>query len=504
MRTDDLRWMPQTRRLIGGAGLSFANSFAPNPLCCPSRASFLTGQYSHTHGVLSHQEPYGFGVFDDSDTLATRLQETGYRTGLVGKYLNGYGVQPTLDGADSLTYVPPGWTQWWAGSDHAWSPGDPFAGGTYAYFSLTSNVNGEIRSWPGEYSTTVMGRQTRDLIDRFSADRKPWFVWWNPVAPHHGGPIEPDDPGTTLRADGFPVRWVTPARPEAVKGRFDEAIPRASGQPPAGSPEQDRTDKPAYLRNLPELTDAERAAQTEVTRQRAESLAVLDDEVAATVAALRRSGELKRTVVVFTSDNGYYLGEHLKRQGKINLHEPSIRVPLLIRGPGVPRGTRYDPATTIDLSRTLAAWAGIELASPAGVDLRPVIADGDRGWSRPVVLEGLMPEWRYLRALGRPAWRSDLTTLGLRLGRWKVIRYATGETELYDLRTDPLELDSLSLRQLPDTPVARALDLALRRYAGCSGAACRVDVPPLLALPPEENEAITRAQARAVREYYGW
>src|SRR5690242_4272902 len=119
MRWDDLRWMPNVRRLVQRRGLTFENSFAPYPLCCPSRASFLTGQYAHNHHVYSHDEPFGFASFRDRRTIATKLQAAGYRTALVGKYLNGYGEQPVRrTGEPSLTYVPPGWTQWYVGSDH--------------------------------------------------------------------------------------------------------------------------------------------------------------------------------------------------------------------------------------------------------------------------------------------------------------------------------------------------------------------------------------------------
>lgn len=505
MRADELRWMPRTRALIAERGLTFANSFAPDPLCCPSRASFLTGQYSHNHHVLSHEEPYGFGAFDDADTLATRLTASGYRTALVGKYLNGYGVQPTFaTGADSETYVPPGWTQWWAGNDRVRPVGDPLHGGTYSYFSLTSNVNGTLRSWPGRYSTDVTAEQTRALLERFgSASReRPWFVWWNPIAPHHGAPFEPDDPGTTRRSDGVPVSWDTPARPDWVKGTLDDRIDHGGGTRSAGSAEADRTDKPRYLRNLPELTAAERRALLTVTRQRAETLVVLDGQVARTLEALAASGQADDTIVVFTSDNGYYLGEHLKRQGKINLHEPSVRVPLLISGPGVPRGTRYDPVTTLDLARTIATWAGAELAAPDGQDLGALIREGDTGWEHPVVLEGLMPEAAYAAAIGRPGWTSDLDTVGVRTGRWKLVRYSTGETELYDLLADPLELDSIALAQAPDGVGDRLLEV-WREYAGCAGAACLEPLPDDLRLSPAENQQLTDAQRAAEAAYYG-
>jgi len=507
MRADELRWMPQTRALMG-SGLEFANSFAPNPLCCPSRASFLTGQLSHHHGVLSHEPPYGFTAFDDSSTLATALQAVGYRTGLVGKYLNGYGDQPTRQGQESLTYVPPGWTQWWGSSDHPWGPGDDFRGGTYDYLNPVANVNGEVRGWPGQYTTDLTARQTRGVIDVLaqpddSGATPPWFVWWTPVAPHHGTPVEDDDPGVIRRDDGFAVNWLTPARPEEVKGSLDDRIPRGLGVPADGAPESDRSDKPRYLRIQPELSGVERDALRAVSRQRAEALSVLDGQVARTLRGLEADGLADETLVVLTSDNGYYLGEHLKRQGKINLHEPSIRVPLLMAGPGVPAGQRFDPVTTVDLATTLAAYAGATLEAPDGVDLRPVVAGGDQGWTRPVALEGLMPEQRYVDALADPvgAWPSGLDTVGVRTSRWKLVRYPTGELELYDLHPDPLELESLG-NDPGARPVRRALKKVWLRTVGCEGEACRAPLPPLLRAAPEQVRATTLDQRRRTRDYY--
>ncbi|WP_205475279.1 sulfatase [Nocardioides sp. SYSU D00038] len=502
MRADDLRFMPQTRRWFARNGLTFANSFAPNPLCCPSRASLLTGRYSHNHRVLTHEAPYGFTSFDDRDTLATRLQGAGYRTGMVGKYLNGYGERPTRTGRDSLTYVPPGWDDWWGASDHVWGPGERFGGGTYDYFRLTSNVNGRIQSWPGRYSTEVTADQTAAMVGRFERGRKPWFVWWNPTAPHHGGPVEPDDPGVVPRSDGFPTRWVTPARPAWVKGRFDTVVRNGAGTPPRRDAEGDISDKPGFLRSYPPFTAREREVVRDVTRQRAEALYVLDRRLGRMLRALRASGRLSSTLVVLTSDNGYYLGEHRKRQGKINLHEPSIRVPLLMAGAGVPRGRRYDPVTTVDLATTLAAWAGTGLKRADGVDLRPLLRDGDRGWRRPVVLEGLMPEGRYVRAARRPGWGRRLDTIGVRLGRWKLVRYSTGEGELYDLARDPLELRNL-YRKPGAKQVRRQLVKVWRRASACRAAGCRVLLPAELQVDAAEVRRITLAQQRAERRHFG-
>jgi arylsulfatase A-like enzyme len=500
MRADELRWMPNVRRLLQRPGLTFENSFSPFPLCCPSRASFLTGQYAHNHRVFSHLEPFGFASFRDRRTLATALQRAGYRTALVGKYLNGYGEQALRStGEPSLEYVPPGWTQWMAGSDHLWQLGEPVRGGTYAYFDLVQNINGRIVASPGRYSTDLMAEQTRGLIERFGRRKAPWFIWWNPVAPHHGMPVEHDDPVPTWRPDGLLTRWVTPARPQWVQGRFDDRITHGGGVPPGRPAEGDVADKPGYLRKLAPVTPAERAALTEVTRQRAESLFVLDLQIGRTVSQLSRRGELANTVIVFTSDNGYYLGEHRKRQGKINLHEPSLRVPLIVRGPGVPRGRRYDPVTTIDLAPTIAAYAGTRVRRADGIDLARLMTQGDRGWDRPVVTEGMMPEERYLQRhrLGP----SPLNTRGLRLGRWKLTRYSTGEAELYDLATDPLELNNLA-RVPRYAGVLADLRRLHRRYRDCAGTECSVPVPPRYRVDADEVRRITEGQKQAARIFF--
>jgi N-acetylglucosamine-6-sulfatase len=270
--------------------------------------------------------------------------------------------------------------------------------------------------------------------------------------------------------------------------------------PRSGKPEPDLGDKPRYLRKSPPLTDADRAALTEVTRQRAESLHVLDQGVARTLARLRATGQADRTVVVLTSDNGYYLGEHGKRQGKITLHEPSVRVPLLMAGPGVPQGHRYDPVTTIDLSATLAAWAGVRLPRVDGTDLRSTVEHGDQGWTRPVVLEGRMLEPTYLRASDRRALFGGLGALGIRTGRWKYVRYASGEHELFDLRRDPLELESIAD---PPPRLARLLDRTWRRSVGCAGQECRDPLPEELQLTADEGRRVTRLQEAALDRYYG-
>jgi len=501
MRVDELQWMPNTRKLLQDRGLTFQNSFAPYPLCCPSRSSFLTGKYTHNHHVYSHEDPYGFRVFDDSATIATALQSAGYQTAMVGKYLNGYGQQTLKKtGQSSLNYVPPGWTDWYGASDHEWKPWDRFQGGTYDYFNLVENINGKIVGFPGRYTTDVTAGQTRSLIRKYSKGEQPWFIWWTPVAPHHGTPIEGDDPGSVRRDDGKYTNFVTPARPDRVKGLFDKQITHGLGIPLDKASEADISDKPRYL-HVPPINGAEKEAIRTVSRQRAEALYVLDHQIGETISALSKQGLLDQTIIIFTSDNGYYLGEHRKRQGKITLHEPSLRVPLIIAGPGVPQGDRYDPATTVDLAPTIAAYAAAGFTSYDGMPLQDVITKGDEGWKRAVVTESLIPEARYAKthhALGR----QPLNVQGLRLGQWKLTRYSVGyEKELYDLQADPLELNSLH-RNPSYQGVLKTLIALQKSLANCAGAACLAPLPKEFQLTPAQEKLLTDAQTSATRSYY--
>ena len=200
-------------------------------------------------------------------------------------------------------------------------------------------------------------------------------MWWTPTAPHHGLPVESDDPKPTRARDGEFERVGHPGAARLGQGplrppRHGTARARRCG----AAPRPTCSDKPIYLKKQSELTPEEKAAETEVTRQRGGGAATPSTcRSGDTLAHLRRTGQLKHTVVVFTSDNGYYLGEHRKRSGKINLHEPSLRVPLLIAGPGVPHGRRYDPVTTVDLAPTFAAYAGTTMSGADGTSILPLI-----------------------------------------------------------------------------------------------------------------------------------
>jgi arylsulfatase A-like enzyme len=482
-RNDDLRFMPHVRHLIGDQGVTFTNTFSPQPLCCPARASFITGEYSHNHHVWSQAPPYGFQALHDGSTLPVWLHRAGYDTSFLGKYLNGYGTQNLRNGQSSLRYVPPGWTDWQGSVDSGVAAGPALDGGTYRYFDTTLNVNGRLMPHQGVYQTGLLGRAVRDGLRAQVSSPRPFFTWLSFVAPHHGGPVEADDPAPVLRSDGTVQIFRNPARPERVRGRFDRQIRHAPGYEGEG----DVTDKPFFIRDLPALNAAEQAGVLEDARQRAEALSLVDAQVATTIRTLRQTGQLANTYVLFTSDNGYFLGEHRMRQGKILPYEPSLRVPLMIRGPGIPAGqVRTDPFTMIDFAPTILAAAGVP-GPPTidGANLLDVAKHGDRGWDRGILTE------TGPRAVSQDAEESDNFLVlkhgpsplrfsqGVRTGDFLYVEHASHERELYDLRSDPREVHNLVARPAVQG-VVRALAHELDVLRDCRGAGCRRPLPASL------------------------
>jgi N-acetylglucosamine-6-sulfatase len=501
MRSDEMRFAPNARRYVRERGLDFRNSFSPYPLCCPARASFLLGKYAHNHGVLYHEAPYGFGALDDHLTIAGRLQQAGYQTAMVGKYLNRYGEQPSLvTGEPSEHYVPAGWTDWMVGLETAFPWNSPNAGNTYDYFAFTQNVNGHTVPHTGEYSSTVIGDEVRGLIGKYHRADEPFFMWVTPVAPHHGTPVEPDDPPPYQEAQGYLQEFLTPARPDSVKGMFDDQISHAFGTPADGSPaEADVSDKPKNIRKWIETTPTEQLRLRDVTRQRAESIYAWDLEFGKIVDRLKQTGEYDDTVIVFTSDNGYYLGEHRQRLGKIKAHEPVLHVPLVVAGPGIEQGARYHPITTLDLTATLLDLAGAKpLPAMDGASKLALMTGPDQPWTVPVVTEGLVLDVYRRRNSGMP---EGLTTSGIRTGGYKLIRYANDESELYDLMRDPNELHSLWSD--PGHAEVRDQLVALwEQYKTCRRDACRAPMPLSLQKTPDWLEKQDRHATREQRAYY--
>jgi arylsulfatase A-like enzyme len=429
----DLASMPQTRALVGRAGVTFRESFVSESQCCPSRATFLTGLYAHNHRVLSTTPPFGgFGAFDPSETLAVWLRRAGYATALVGKYLNGYGK------ADP-SYVPPGWTDW-----HGL-----LGPTTYDFYGFAINGNGRVRTYPGAYQTDVLTRISARFIRARARSGRPFFLWTTYVAPHIGGPrqLMPGSVDTAVPSPLFAGFFLGRSLP--ITPAFDEA---------------DVTDKPAAIARRKPFGRRAIATLRQVWRLRQEALLSVDTGVARLVSELRRAAVLRNTLVIFTSDNGYLIGEHRVRDSKVLPYEPSIRVPLLMRGPGIPAGaTRSQLVWNGDLAPTILDATGARAPWPLdGQSLLPFARSPSARGLRDILLEG------------PPRGTLDSTPrfTGLRTPRYAYVEYDDGERELYDLRGDPYELRNRAAAAA-SSPLVRRLSRRLAYLRDCAGASCR-------------------------------
>ncbi len=389
-RFDSLWALPNVNEEVVGRGTNFTQAHVVLPLCCPARASILTGQYAHTTGVYGNggTDPRGggFAGFDDTTTLATVLDGAGYRTGLVGKYLNGY----------PGGYIPPGWDRW---------VGLSASSGNYYEYGLTEDdAVVHYGSAPEDYLTDVLARKALEFLD--AGAPRPFFLMWTPLAPHASATPAPE---YEHAFDGLPP-WRPPSYAEA-----------------------DVSDKPPWLRARKRWGAAAQADIDAFREHQLESLLSVDDAVDEIVERLRSSGELDNTLIVFTSDNGFLYGEHGLR-GKDVPYEEATRVPMVYSyGPWASARESSDLATNIDIAPTIAALAGTSMPDAEGRDLGPYLAGAARFPRGVHLIEGAetrdVPSWCQLRS-------------PLRV----YTRYADGFEEYYNLARDPYQLRNLAPR----------------------------------------------------------
>ncbi len=450
---DSVRFMPNVQRLLAHRGVTFTNSFVSYSLCCPSRATWLTGQYAHNHGVRGNRLPaggYSKLAPSLSNSLPVWLQRSGYHTGHIGKFLNGYG------NTSPDTEVPPGWSEWYGALDDP----DAFTGGTYTMYGYTLNENGSIVHYgstpdvvdPATYQTDVYSAKAEDFIRRRAPKLKPFYLSVAPLASH-------SEAASCACAGNNPR-----AAPRDEGSLAGEPLPR----PPSYN-EADVSDKPQSIQDLAPIDPASEEVITARYRSRLESLGAVDDMVGELIDALRDKGELKNTVFIFTADNGFFHGEHRVRNGKVRLHEPSIRVPLIVRGPGVPKGKRRSqPVANIDLAPTILALAKASSGRNGdGRSLLPLVREklGERG--RAILLEAF-----FNTDPDEDPETPPINYQAVRTDRYLYARYGTGEQELYDLYADPFELQSRH-GDRADAAVRDALGRLLDRLSGCAGRSCR-------------------------------
>lgn len=461
--TDDLDvnsigYMPKLKSLITDKGTYFSDYFLNISLCCPSRTATLRGQYAHNTHISTNAAPDGgFERFHDlkeeDSTIASWLQSAGYKTVLFGKYLNGY---PTKG---QETYVPPGWSEWYAGENNA-----------YRQFDYTLNENGKIASYwsaPTDYENDVLSQKASDFIKRTSSEKKPFFIYFATYSPH--GPSTPAPRHASLFQD--------------VKA------PRTSS-----FNEQDISDKPSWLQDHPLLTQKQIDKIDEAYRKRLQSLQSVDDAIESLINTLKQTNQLDNTYIFFTSDNGFHMGQHRLNTGKNTAYEEDILVPLIVRGPGVVAGKKIDNLVgNIDLAPTFAELAGV--STPSFVDGRsmiPILNNQSPIWRSVFLLEhgpgvdsaeNIQPadplgilEPPDVLAAPKKAKKNQRSAIakgfqGLRTKDYLYVEYLTGEKELYDLHKDPYELSSIASGA--DSNLINRLSTQLNKLKTCSAGSCR-------------------------------
>lgn len=460
--TDDLdsaeiSVMPRLKSLLIDQGTSLTNYNVSVSWCCPSRATTLRGQYAHNTQIWSNSAPNGgFGRFytrklEDS-TIATWLQSAGYRTGLFGKYLNGYPEQAPV----KKTYVPPGWTTWDV----------PAAGSPYHQFNYTLNKNGALEhhgSKPKDYLTDVLNLDVRKFITAPSS--QPFFAYVGVYNPH------------------------SPATPAPRHANLFNNV-KAPHTPSYN--EQDLTGKPTEVRRLQPIAPNEEKSWDELYRNRLRSLQSVDDMIGDLINTLRQSGKLDNTYFIFTSDNGFHIGQHRMPPGKNTAYDEDTRVPFVVRGPAVPAGRSVGKlAGNVDVAPTVADLA--DAKSPGFVDGRSLVplmrAGTPKKWRQAFLVEhghgpgtkpplkppasGVLEPPELLSSSKREKFYLAPFE-GLKTERYSYVQYSTGERELYDLVNDPYELHNLAFDKSPPIQSLIASFAArLQKMRACQGtAAC--------------------------------
>ena len=434
--TDDLSWnlvshMPHVMALQR-AGLTMSNHYVVDSLCCPSRSAIFTGEYPHDDGVFTNTgADGGYSAYNSNGnqnkTFALALQKVGYRTAFMGKYLNGY--TPTEP-------VPPGWNEW------------DVTGNGYKEFNYTLNENGKQQHYgkaPADYLTDVMSTKASSFIDSAAADKTPFMLELATFAPH---------------------------APYAVAPRFKNA---AAGVPYPKTAAYDvlPTNAPAWLAGRPPLTSKQQAMMTTDYQKRIEADMATDDMIGHLEQELQAKGLANNTYIVFTSDNGYHMGEYRFLPGKQTTFDTDIHVPLIVSGPGVAAGsTATDLTSNIDFAPTFESLTGAAVgATVDGLDMTPIFrGQTPAEWPQAVLVEhhgpddnAGDPDRQTKAAADPPSYEAIRTATAL------YVRYTDGEAEYYDTATDPLELHNLGGSAAPTTVTA-----ALTALQNCHTAAtCR-------------------------------
>ena len=494
-------WLPEIQDHLINDGVKFDNAFVTNAECCPSRATFLTGRYSHNHLVIANhtQDPFKAGIAWDgwfpsegdpgheASTIATWLQDGGYRTGFIGKYLNGYGEQAPEGVDDPKSYVPPGWSSW----NGLLSPS------LFEVFNYELNENGAVIQYgedEEDYQTDVIASRAANFVG--GSQPEPFFLWIAPLAPHievpiPSAPLTGNDPLGGLKlnirpaprhehlVDGDPENGEIPSL--EMKPSFNEADLSDKPSCPRDTPpvEVSYVKDPACLGDRPSLDTEQNILDLDYQyRTMLASMIAVDDMVGALVERLTTDGKWDNTVLMLTSDNGWFFGEH-RIIGKELAYEESIRVPLVVRLPGgIAGATSSEIVLNNDLAPTLADLGGITPPyDPDGTTLLPLVQSNPTStwqtrkrflverWFIPSLLKYDGPTYLALRSIANGANFTYIATRADPLSFNTVTHH-----ELYDLNTDPHQEQSITL---PDS-ITTSLDNFLNLFLTCDNTVCRV------------------------------
>jgi arylsulfatase A-like enzyme len=458
------RYMRRTRKLIADPGTEFTNYYAATPLCCPSRAANLTGQYGHNNGVLSNVPGYG-ALREPENILPAWLQTVGYRTAALGKFMNGY--EKTVDPHET---VPPGWDEWYG------------LIGPHGYNKFKSSDNGEKNRHRKRYITDWISATSTGLIKQLSADQEPYYLLINEFAPH----VEAEHAISKGHCAGEAV-----PEPQDARRFADVGLPDSPS-----INEADVSDKPGFVAAKERLTKAKLAELEHRYECRLEAIRSLDRSIGEIMHAIERSGEMDDTVVIFLSDNGTFHGEHRLPGGKGLPYEEAAHMPMAMLVPEKYRGGNPviaqidEPTSNIDIVPTIVELAGAptcisedECRVMDGRSLVGLLAGDDRDWpkDRPLLHELNL----HVDALKDPERGISCKFVGVRDGRWLYVEHTVVPTpgigtcvdanppvvELYDTERDPFELDNIAAaHESADTrAVAERLSAITAELADCAG-----------------------------------
>ncbi|MBI5890086.1 MAG: sulfatase [Nitrosomonadales bacterium] len=445
--------LPWTTVNVRDQGIDFRNSFVPLSMCCPSRASILSGKYPHNHGVHTNVTS-GWGgapAFklngSEQQTIAVWLSQAGYSTALFGKYMNQYPEYAPRQTApyNSSALVPPGWSEWYGAIDLLPGGENPYS--QFKYGLIENGVEVRYGSQTADYLGDVVTTKAESFIARAINSQKPFFAYVAYISPH--GPATP-----------------APRHAGSFLGHSFVAGPAFN--------ETDLTDKPQWVNLNPLLTPSAIQAIATLREKRHESLLSVDEGIQRLVGLLQQTGELSRTYIVFTSDNGWHMGEHQLPPNKGTAYEEDIRVPLWIRGPGIPAGkVNNDLVVNIDLAPTFNELAGN--APQATVDGRSLV---------PLLNGTAPPDWRKRFLVEHytnvpnftpvpqpdPGW---FEYFAVRDQSQIFVQYTYGDQEYYDLTLDPYQMTNTIAAVNP--LVVQDMQSRLPALKACAGATCRTE-----------------------------